>query len=320
MSKIGVVVGRFQVPALTSGHQMLLKRVAEECDVVLVIIGSTVVRGDTHDPLPAECVAENVHLFMEKLGKPFVIDRLLDHPSDETWSENLDKLICENVLANDTPTLYGGRDSFLKYYSGAFPTVHLPFSDDSSGTAERALWLKDTVSAYELLDKKPKMSLVEAFNAGVVHASSLLYPISYQCVDMIAHTADDDIVMIRKAGCKEWQLPGGFVDVADDTLETAALRELAEETDIHTDCAGYILSHRVEDYRYRNRRDKIMTSLFSVPIYRDQLKTMRALDDAAEVQAFKVKEVVQWPEGTVLRGHHKMIKMWCAIKENEENY
>ena len=41
MPKLGVIVGRFQVPILHEGHMSLINRAVSECDRVLIVIGTT---------------------------------------------------------------------------------------------------------------------------------------------------------------------------------------------------------------------------------------------------------------------------------------
>lgn len=310
--KVGVVVGRFQVPMLTSAHMSLLEHAADQNDMLIVVVGTTMVRGDLHDPLPFDCVRINIEdrLLFNSNHVKLKILKLEDHPSDSTWNRNLDELITQNTSLEDDVTLYGGRDSFLKCYDGKFATANVIIHDDSSGTESRKIWQQKTI---DVLNDEAWMDLdrFAAFNAGIIHGSSLLYPTSYQCVDILAHVDRKHIVLIRKPGCKQWQLPGGFVDVADKTLEEAALRELEEETKIRGTLAKYFTSHRIDDYRYMNRRDKVMTTLFEVPVNLTDVLNMRASDDAEEVDTFILQDVAEtWDKQHILSGHHQMIKEW----------
>ncbi len=63
------------------------------------------------------------------------------------------------------------------------------------------------------------------------------YPMIYLTVDMIIFdfsSNDKKVLLIQRDRSPfegEWAFPGGFVDI-DETLEEAAARELAEETDL----------------------------------------------------------------------------------------
>jgi bifunctional NMN adenylyltransferase/nudix hydrolase len=71
------------------------------------------------------------------------------------------------------------------------------------------------------------------------------------------------ILLAKKPGEDLLRFVGGFVDPTDGSLEHAASREFREETG-GAEISGfkYIGSFRVNDWRYRSERDKIMTALF----------------------------------------------------------
>jgi bifunctional NMN adenylyltransferase/nudix hydrolase len=320
--RVGVVVGRFQVPTLTNAHRNLLQSALKDSDILYVFVGEGHVRVDTKDPIPAkivyDMVSRHVGLATRKRNR---IEIIQDHPSNKYWSELLDKEI-ETFLAFDTSVndevevvLFGGRDSFIPHYSGKFLTQYVENVEDSvSGTKIREE-LKDANRALayvsDLLYPEHEEFVHEAFRAGIIHAAHTSYPISYQCVDMIAYTRKlEKVVMVEKEGHGVIQLPGGFVDVCDDSLETAALRELKEETGIVGNVAVYESSHRIDDWRYRNRRDKIMTTLFAVPIDVADLKYAKAADDVMKLHLINPVDLVKMPEGSVHPSHHAMIKSW----------
>jgi hypothetical protein len=125
--RIGVIIGRFQVPrlALHPGYRALLAHVARENDAVLVVLGEAP-RPDQRNPLSFR---HRQAMFAEEYPA-FQVRPLPDEPSDATWVRHLDILIA-SALGPEPATvqLYGGRSSFLDTYhryGGQFATAMLP--------------------------------------------------------------------------------------------------------------------------------------------------------------------------------------------------
>jgi len=63
-----------------------------------------------------------------------------------------------------------------------------------------------------------------------------------------------------KHAATEWRFLGGFADASDENYEAAANRELTEECgSVETGKMQYIGSAKIDDWRYRNEADKIIT-------------------------------------------------------------
>ena len=82
-----------------------------------------------------------------------------------------------------------------------------------------------------------------------------------------------------------WALPGGFVDQGED-LETAAKRELFEETDIHLYQVKQIQAYGNPT---RDPRSHTLSVAFFGEI--DNLAQAKAKDDAKNVQWFSIDEL-----------------------------
>ncbi len=114
------------------------------------------------------------------------------------------------------------------------------------------------------------------------------YPRPMVTVDAVVFSGDGDdrrIALIRRrnepfAGC--WALPGGFVDM-DESLETAAARELAEETGLRNVALRQLhaFGEPARDPRGRNIC-VAYTGALSEPV------PLRAADDASEAAWFSV--------------------------------
>ncbi|MEQ1561247.1 MAG: NUDIX domain-containing protein [Nitrospira sp.] len=266
-NRIGVVVCRFQVPQLHEGHKYLLDTVKRLNDKLLIVVGVSGGWTSKNDPMNFETRA----VMIKSQYPEALICPILDHPSLEAWSNNLDELIALNSSGMEA-TLYGSRDSFLPFYMGRYRTEYIePKPFVSSGTEVR-----DLVSS-RVIDS-------EDFRSGVIYASTKQnFPTSFQVVDIaIRHSTERKVIVGRKPGEKEWRFPGGFIDPKDHSLEYSAKREAREEVgDIEIADVKYLSSTRIDDHRYRKSEHKIMTALFSAVYIFGGIK---AGDDLAEVR------------------------------------
>ncbi len=233
---VAVVIGRFQVVVPTKGHRDLLWSAAGSANGLMVLVGESPAMPDKRNPIPAEirvsmlkAITHDVHV-------------LKDCRTNEQWSAQIDALIGDR-----SAVLWGGRDSCLDAYSGKHPVRHFDSCESESGTQCR---------------KRVDWRLGEDFRAGMVYAQNIAFPRVYPTVDIVLRH-NDKVLVGRKPDESLWRFPGGFVDVADESLESAALRELQEETGITLTHLDYLTSRQVNDWRYRGSMDKIMTTVFT---------------------------------------------------------
>jgi len=250
---IGVVVGRFQVPSLHKGHLGLLDHVCSIHKDVLIVLGSTTAKGSAKDPLDFQTRKSLFDSFIS--SKVYTngwmkIANIMDSGSDEVWSVNLDKVIKDNFPGRDV-ILYGGRDSFIPYYKGSFPTKVVPDVDAAEGTALRVAASKMPVAN-------------EDFRKGVIYGAYNQWPRCFATVDIgIVRDAGNgwEILVVHKWKGDQDRLVGGFADPSDLSFEAAAIREAKEETGLDLTKLTYVTSTRQSDFRYKDR-DRIITTLF----------------------------------------------------------
>lgn len=269
---VGVIIARFQTPYLHDGHKALIEAVQKKHDKTVIVLGISPVLGSRKNPLD--------FLTREKMIKReypnIVVLPLPDHPLDTKWSSNLDTML-SNTFPGSGFTLYGGRDSFIDYYTGKNSVVELPRHGEHSATEIRES-LKEKV-----------MDSVE-FRAGVIYAYSNTYLKVYPTVDIaIFRNNKNEILLGKKDIDNKWRLIGGFSDPTDESYEAAALRELHEECgNIQVSSMNYEGSFRVNDWRYRNEKDKIITILFSTDFISGDPE---GSDDIAEVKWFTLTQL-----------------------------
>lgn len=263
--KTNVIIGRFQTDRLTEGHRHLVDSVMKKrpgADLVF-FIGNTELDYTSKNPIKAEARAK----MLKKEYPDCKIRVILDRPSDEVWSQNIDS----NTSEFRHPVLFGGRDSFIPHYRGKYKCIEIKSLPGVSATDRRKFL------GRKYFDHP-------WFRAGIIHAIENRFPTAYATVDIAVlryrqenteynflgemregwdFTAKREILLGRKPGRTKYCFIGGFVDPSDSCLEVAAGRELSEEVPgIITHEFKYIGSTKADDFRYKNTKDGIITSLF----------------------------------------------------------
>lgn len=286
---LGVVIGRFQVESLHAGQRYVINEALRNHPRVLVLVGCAPLQGTRHDPLDYF-----TRVRMLKAEYPDVqILPIEDMLTDDAWSQQIDEII-ERVSPNHGARLYGGRDSFQKYYTGQYQAV-----------------VVDSGVAYESgSEQRANIAKVERgsadFRAGIIYSTQNSFPYVKACVD-IACVRDDAVLLGRKAIETKWRLPGGMVEPGEN-LEEAACRELREETGLIAERSGltYLGSAQVADWRFKHVPEvRLLTSLFMV---KHQWGPPSPGSDLKEVRWTELENA----ERQVIRGHKQLI---AKVKE-----
>lgn len=119
-------------------------------------------------------------------------------------------------------------------------------------------------------------------------------------VDIIIELKGGIVLVRRKNPPEGWALPGGFVDYGE-TLETAAVREAKEETDLNIKLIRQF--HTYSDPQRDPRHHTISTVYIA-----EAQGAATAGDDAGEIAVFKKDEL---PEKMVF-DHEEILKDYFA--------
>lgn len=248
--RVGVVIGRFQVPEITTGQSALIRHAQDHSDELVILLGSSPEMYTKRNPLPHWLRASLISNFYPRA----TILPLRDRENNELWSADVDRLL-DAVCLGAEITLYGGRDSFLPHYVGRFPKQEHKTPYEETGTLVRAALKSADDTTYE-------------FARGIIHAIENQFTRVMPVIDVAIMKPLDTrqhVLMGRKKSEEQptgYRFVGGFVDPGDTTLEYAVIREVREETDCEISSPRYVGSYRINDWRYRNTPETVLTTLF----------------------------------------------------------
>lgn len=286
--EIGVIVGRFQIHELHEAHRMVIETVLKNHKKALLFLGVSPAIGTTRNPL--DYTSRQMMIQEEYPG--LVIMPLPDQASDEKWSKTLDSRVKE-VFPNGSALIYGSRDSFIPYYKGKLPTKELEQTVYVSGTEIR----KNT---------SEEIKASHLWRAGAIYQAYNRFPISYQTVDIAAVNPEKTLILLAQKPAEDLlRFIGGFVDPSDVSLEHAAGREFTEESCGKVSNLQYLGSFRVDDWRYRTERDKIMTAFF-VGVHNGGI--LEPADDIYALKWVDTKTFLspEWITANMVKEHHPL--------------
>ena len=265
LSKIGVIIGRFQTLKLQKKQIDFIQKLLDEHEEVIIFLNITPVKLSKKNPFDFTMRREMI----KEIFPNIVIIPLADNPNQKIWNEEVDQKIKE-IYPTQEALLYVSKN----LYEGEFEAVEIGEIADLS---EKELSKEE---ADELRG-------IANFRAGVVFAVSNQYPKVFSTVD-VAILRGDEVLLGRKSHQMLFRFIGGFVDPTDDSFEQAAKREAQEETGVEVENLQYVGTARIDDWRYRHEVDKIITTLFTADyVAGDAI----AQDDIAEIKWFKINDL-----------------------------
>lgn len=245
---VGVLIGRFQVDKLHPGHLELILWVCGQHKKVVILLGVPQVPTQRENPLDYQARSMMLHSLMAQIPITFSVAPLPDCRTDQQWSTNLDNTLKLLLTPGQSAILYGSRDSFIKHYTGHYPTQEL--------TGAQELWSGTQVRNNIRQTVRP----TEDFRAGVIWATHNQYPKTIPTVDTLV-THHGKWLLVRKPNEQGYRFVGGFADPHDPSYEATAIREVKEETNLIITNPKYLFSTHIDDWRYQGT-DAITTLFF----------------------------------------------------------
>lgn len=300
-----VFIGRFQ--PFHVGHAFVVEQAFTRTNHVIVLVGSSNRPRSFKNPF----TFEERHDMIERSVVRNKEQRLTILPlpdaiyNEQLWLQSAQKAVFSVVNAGSKIGLIGHNKDDSSYYLKLFPLwgyCEVPNFENLSATPIRKAFFgqsfADFLASYSQKLSEPVRVFLSKFKQTdhyqtiiqeqtylknyQAQFASLPYPPIFCTVDALVVQAGH-ILLIRRGG--EYgkgllALAGGFVD-ASETLQTAVVRELLEETGLdlstHTPKA-----QKVFDEPSRSLRGRTISTVFVYESTGDTLPTLKAGDDASE--------------------------------------
>ena len=302
-----IFIGRFQ--PFHTGHESVIRKALELSDKVIVLVGSAYQPRTVRNPWDfneREALMRTV--FSEEENRRILAIPLLDQTyNNQLWIKSVQLLvsgIVHNKIASKAKVgLIGHQKDNTSDYLTQFPQWEREevenyknisstdirelyfgegeLSDALNTNVSIALEKFKTTNAYEQVANE--FHFIKKYKSAWDKAP---YTPMFITVDAVVVQSGHILLIERKAqpgrGLKA--LPGGFLD-AGETLKTAVIRELREETRIKVPApvlAGSITKTQVFDDPYRSARGRTVTHAYLIELKGDKLPKVKGGDDASK--------------------------------------
>lgn len=278
MQKLAVIIGRFQTPIFHHGYEKLFSEARKVSENILILVGTSPIT-DKKNPYNYCAVSDFLSSKAPHIGTPKKIYKhkaLYDHPNDDIWFESLLQSL-EGYPMYEPVFIVGetsGALRVLKEKKCKVVIVPNDYSVCSTDIRENAEYINS-----------------DEFRKGMLYQEMRKFDTVYSTVDVIPVLADKSILLGKKRTDDKYRFIGGFVAPGDVTLEVTLRRELKEETGLYVTSEKIVSigSCRVDDWRYKDSNNKIMTNVFMCFMPTSDRGIAR--DDIVEVKSFNYTDV-----------------------------
>ncbi|MDS3859935.1 bifunctional nicotinamide-nucleotide adenylyltransferase/Nudix hydroxylase [Thermosynechococcaceae cyanobacterium BACA0444] len=303
--QFGIYIGRFQ--PFHFGHLQTLKLALEKVNYLILILGSHRVAPDTRNPW---ITAERIEMIQACLP-PEQLSRIHFLPirdwlySDNLWLAAVQQQVLTLTQGNPSVAVFGHHKDASSYYLNLFPQwdyVETGSYANLHSTEIRNAYFAGNHNDYQTKIPPAIADYLEQFQANPRYAALCQeyqflqsyqqawavapYPPIFVTVDAVVVQSGHVLVVRRKArpGLGLIALPGGFVQ-QDETLVTAMLRELKEETRLKVPLPvlrGSIIDNHVFDNPSRSLRGRTITHAYFIQLKGGELPPVKGGDDAEQ--------------------------------------
>jgi bifunctional NMN adenylyltransferase/nudix hydrolase len=321
--KLGVLIGRFQVPGGPhEGHLHLISRIREVSDETLILFGSANRAPSLRNPFSfLERVREMSKHFPDVLCAP-----LNDYMySDAQWKvdvvNTIEFIITQAPATRGIPradievTLYGHfkeGDDYMHWFP-QFKTQKIESEITVSGTEMR--------KSHEFLLPPSVRADIKEYERDEQRFRDYPFPeaLNINCGDAVLECLRHVLLVKRKfaPGAGTWALPGGHKNRNETFLE-CALRELGEETNVQIPknvLMGSVVGTRLFDSPSRcngTPKSTLAVHMLVQPTNDGKLPRVNGSDDAAEARWVPLTEVMN--SYMLYDDHSDIISVMTGVK------
>jgi bifunctional NMN adenylyltransferase/nudix hydrolase len=312
-----VLIGRFQ--PLHNAHLAIMRQAAALADQVVVITGSAAQPRTYKNPFTSAERAHMIRAATADLGVPVHVESNPDTIyNDQAWAVRVQSIVNRRAVPGTLTGIIGHKKDESSFYLDMFPQwqfVSVPELEPLGATDIRDLYFRDGANMNFVKNVVPETTFdfLQGFKDTAEYQqiirerefvdsykkqfASLPYPPIFVTADAVV-IQSGHVLMIRRRsepGRGLWALPGGFVNaVTDASVESAALRELREETGIKVPLPvlrGSIVRSQVFDAVDRSARGRTITHAFHIELPDGPLPRVRGSDDAEKARWVPIAQV-----------------------------
>lgn len=312
-----VLIGRFQ--PLHNAHLEIIKRCTALTDQLVIIVGSAHQPRTYKNPFTYAERERMIKDAAQGLNLRVYVEPNIDTIyNDQAWAVRVQGIISKYVCLGTKTGIIGHKKDESSFYLDMFPQwefVNVEQIEPLGATDIRDLYFKYSFNSNFIKNVVPETTYEFLMNfrrteefAQIVRErefvanykkqyESLPYPPIFVTADAVVIQSGHVLMIKRRSepGKGLWALPGGFVNAnTDKSVESAAIRELREETGIKVPAPvlrGSIIRSRVFDAINRSARGRTITHAFHIVLSDGELPKVKGSDDAEKARWVPIAEV-----------------------------